>query len=61
MMRQNQNLMRVLRPKITPDAAVRMHMQYMTGAAVTTMTLGMLWWGAYWETWARVMYPEGRK
>jgi hypothetical protein len=57
----NNELMRVLRPKITPDTAVRMHIQYMTGVAVTTMTLGMLWSTTFFDVWSRVMFPEGRK
>ena len=61
MMRQNQDLMRVLRPKITPDTALRMHMQYVTGIMVTTTTLGMLWSTAFIDAWTRVMWPEGRK
>lgn len=54
-------LMRVLKPKITPQAAMRMHSEYMTGIAVTTMTLGTLWWTSFFETWSLVMFPEGRE
>lgn len=53
-------LQRALRPKITPQAATRMAMQHATGVAVTTATLGTLWWTAFWEVWADVMFPEGR-
>lgn len=52
-------LMRALCPKITPQAAMRMHSQYLNGIAVTTSTLGMLWWTTYWQTWTDVMYPRG--
>ena len=54
-------LMRALRPKITPDAAVRMYMQHCTKIAVTASTLGMLWWQSYMQTWTDVMFPEGRR
>lgn len=54
-------LMRALRPKITPRAAMRMHGQYLTGVAITTATLGTLWWTTYFETWSAVMFPEGSK
>ena len=54
-------LKRALMPKITPQAAARMYSQHLTGVAVTTMTLGTLWWTTYMETWSRVMFPEGRE
>lgn len=57
----DQALMRVMRPKITPQAAARMFMQHATGIAVTTATLGLVWWQAYFEVWSDVMFPEGRK
>ena len=61
MLTENTELMRALRPKITPQAAGRMYLQHMTGIAVTTGTLGMLWWQAYLQTWTDVMFPRGGK
>lgn len=58
---ENTELMRALRPKITPETAARMYLQHMNGIAVTTATLGMLWWQSFVQTWADVMYPEGNK
>ena len=52
-------LMRVLRPKITLKAAIRMHTEYLTRIAITSSTLGMLWWQTYFEVWAEVMDPTG--
>lgn len=54
-------LMRALKPKITPQAALRMYQQHVTGIAVTTSTLSMLWWTTYFEVWSSVMFPEGRR
>lgn len=54
-------LMRALRPKITPAAAIRMHGQHMTAIAVTTMTFGTAWWTTFWEVWTQVMFPEGKR
>lgn len=52
-------LQRALRPKITPQAAARMHAAHLTGIAVTTSTLAITWWGTFWDTWAAVLFPEG--
>ena len=54
-------LMRALKPKITLPTAIRMHGQYATGIAVTTATLGTLWWTSFWRTWVDVMFPEGKR
>lgn len=54
-------LMRALKPKITPQAAWRMYSQHMTGIAVTTMTFGTAWWTAFMETWAKVMFHDGKE
>lgn len=54
------DLMRVLRPKITPQAAARQYMNHMTGIAVTNATLGMLWWKSFFQVWTDAMFPEGR-
>lgn len=61
MLTENTTLMRTLRPKITPQAAARMFIQHATGVAVTTATLGMVWWQGYLQAWTDVMFPEGRK
>lgn len=61
MLTENKDLMRALCPKITPQAAGRMYLKHMTGIAVTTGTLGMLWWQAYWQTFTDVMFPAGAK
>ncbi len=61
MLTDDKELMRALRPKITPQAAGRMYMQHMTGIAATTGTLGVLWWQAYWKTMADVLFPQGAK
>lgn len=52
-------LMRALHPKITPQAAMRMHNQYVTGVAVTTATAGILWWTTFWQVWTDVYAPAG--
>jgi len=57
----NAEIARALSPKITPQAAARMHGQYLTGVAVTTLTLGTLWWTSFVETWTDVMFPGGAK
>lgn len=61
MLTEDAKLMRALRPKITPHAAARMFLQHATGVAVTTATLGMVWWKSYLQVWTDVMFPEGRK
>lgn len=61
MLTENQELMRALCPKITPNAAARMYMQHATSIAVTTGTLSMLWWKSYWQTCTDVMFPKGAK
>lgn len=61
MLTENKDLMRALCPKITPQAAARMHLQHMAGVAVTVGTLGLVWWQAYFETWTDVMFPRGAK
>ena len=53
--------MRVLRPKITPEAAARQYMQHTTGIAVTTATFGMVWWQLFFQTWTDVMFPDRRQ
>lgn len=52
-------LMRALRPKITPQAAARMYSQRLSGIATTHATLGMLWSTEYWKVWTDVMFPQG--
>lgn len=61
MLTEDSKLMRALCPKITPQAAGRMCVQHMTSIAVTTGTLGLLWWQAYWQTFTDVMFPRGGK
>lgn len=57
----NPELMRALKPKITPAALVRRHVEAATNVAATTFSLGLTWWAAYWDAWGRVMWPGERK
>lgn len=61
MLTEKTDLMRALRPKITPEAAARMFLRHTTGIAVTTATLGLVWWQAYLQVWTDVMFPEGAR
>lgn len=53
-------LKRLIKPLITPAAAIRMTSQHLSGVATTNSTLGMLWWASYWQVWTDVMFPTGR-
>ena len=50
---------RLIKPKITPAAAIRMTSQHLSGVATTNSTLGLLWWSSYWQVWTDVMFPKG--
>jgi len=54
-------LMRALKPKITPQAATRMHFKYLNGIFVATATLGTMWWTSYFEVLTKMLLPEERK
>ena len=52
-------LKRLIKPLITPAAAIRMTSQHLSGVATTNSTLGMLWWTSYWQVLTDVMFPKG--
>lgn len=61
MLTENKELMRALCPKITPQAAARMFSGYMVRIAVTTATLGLVWWESYIKTATEVLWPDGNR
>ena len=54
-------LQRILRPKVTPAAMVRRHVEVSAEIAITTATLGLTCWAAYLDAWGRVMFPGERR